>query len=130
MNVIYLCGHTDGIDCGSGQRNTYDFVTLDKATAETHKSKWKGSWSTEGWYREMPCEEIATLRAELAEAISQRHFFCDENKRHMDERDIAWKALRLVLAWWDGPEGPEMLFSEGCQMLRAVRDALPKETQP
>jgi hypothetical protein len=35
------------------------------------------------------CEAMAhlnsKLRAELAEAVSQRHFFCDENKRHVSE---------------------------------------------
>jgi hypothetical protein len=50
----YLCGHTDGIDCGSGQTFHSDFVTFDESVAKFHAASFEGSWTTAGWYRPIP----------------------------------------------------------------------------
>jgi hypothetical protein len=50
----FLCGHTTGIDCGSGQRAFNDFITFDEETAKAHVAKYKGSWSEAGWYVRLP----------------------------------------------------------------------------
>lgn len=86
MSTIYFCGHVDGIDCGGGQRATYDLATLDKSVAEAHANKWKGSWSTDGFYREMPCAELEQLCAEVARL---RH----EVERFANIRDLLVMSL-------------------------------------
>lgn len=63
LREAWLCGHTDGIDCGSGQRSTTDFVTFDEAEAKGHVAKYKGSWTTEGWYRAVPVRASVALAA-------------------------------------------------------------------
>lgn len=63
LREAWLCGHTDGIDCGSGQRSTTDFVTFDQAEAKGHVAKYKGSWTTEGWYRAVPVGAPVALAA-------------------------------------------------------------------
>jgi len=52
--TAYLCGHTTGADCGSGQIEHNDFVTFDRLTAETHAAKHPNSWTTLYWKREIP----------------------------------------------------------------------------
>jgi 3-mercaptopyruvate sulfurtransferase SseA len=54
MNTVYLCGHIDGTDCGSGQRAINDFVTDSEEVAKKHVEKYKGSWSQSGFYTAIP----------------------------------------------------------------------------
>ena len=67
LREAWLCGHTDGIDCGSGQRSTTDFVTFDEAEAKGHVAKYKGSWTMEGWYRAIPVRARAAIDAAMKE---------------------------------------------------------------
>lgn len=54
--AIFICGHIDGVDCGSGQRSVNDFVTDSEDEAKRHIERYQGSWSQSGWYREIPFE--------------------------------------------------------------------------
>ena len=67
LREAWLCGHTDGIDCGSGQRSTTDFVTLDESEAKAHVAEYNGSWTTEGWYRAIPVKSLAAIDAAMRE---------------------------------------------------------------
>ena len=67
LREVWLCGHTDGIDCGSGQRSASDFVTFDEAEAKKHVAKYKGSWTTEGWYRSIPVRAPVAIDAAMKE---------------------------------------------------------------
>ena len=67
LREAWLCGHTDGIDCGSGQRSTTDLVTFDDAEAKGHVAKYKGSWTMEGWYRAIPVRARAAIDAAMKE---------------------------------------------------------------
>lgn len=42
--------------------------------------------------------ELEQAQADLSEAVSQRHFFCEENKRHMDELEQAQASLASAQA--------------------------------
>ena len=52
--TAYLCGHTTGVDCSSGQVYFYDFITFDKPTATAHAAKNPQSWTTKHWFEELP----------------------------------------------------------------------------
>lgn len=49
----FLCGHTTGVSCGSGQRDHNDFVTDSEKVAKAHVAEFQGNWDTAGWYREI-----------------------------------------------------------------------------
>lgn len=54
--------------------------------------------------------EIARLKKELECSIA--------------DADNLSKAAQKVVEWRDGPEGPDMLFKQGAEMITSVRDAL------
>lgn len=61
--------------------------------------------------------------------IKHRCVICERDK--LQVRLLACvNALKSVLIWRDGPEGPEVMFSQGCTMLRLVRDAIEQAEQP
>ena len=67
LREVWLCGRTELIDCGSGQRHASDFVTFDEAEAKKHVAKYKLSWMTEGWYRAVPVRAPVAIDAAMKE---------------------------------------------------------------
>lgn len=49
----WICGHTIGPDCGRGQWEVADFVTLDEGLAVQHAEKFKNSQTVIGWHRQI-----------------------------------------------------------------------------
>jgi hypothetical protein len=44
-----------------------------------------------------------------------------ETSAYRDNHE-AFEACRAVIKWYEGPEGPEMLFSQGCEMIKRVKE--------
>ncbi len=88
----------------------------DEVLAENAKLKDVIEWSS---YQqsESGLSVIAQLHSEA------KHFrtLLDSERTRREEGE---KALRAVLEWRNGPEGPEIMFEHGTKMLRLVRKAL------
>lgn len=57
MSVLFLCGHIEGSDCGSGQKIVNDFVTPDEEKAKSHVKSFEGSWTQKGFYTQIKYEK-------------------------------------------------------------------------